>query len=135
MHIEKPGQAYLLIAGISQEAGQIANVIAVQRIEPEVPVVAVELVLSPQTLDGIDELEDVIVGRQVEHFAVVLTLQTPRNTFSVLGCQLHDGTLGYHFFAGAWHNRVEDDAVLVVHVKAWDDLGSTHIAYDNSINI
>jgi hypothetical protein len=82
VHIEKPGQAYLLIAGISQEAGQIANVIAVQRIEPEVPVVAVELVLSPQTLDGIDELEDVIVGRQVEHFAVVLTLQTPRNTFS-----------------------------------------------------
>lgn len=127
VHVQVARQADLFAARVGQIARQVADVIPIERIKVEKPVLTVQLVIGPQTLYGILELEHVVVSGQVEDFAVVLTMQTPANALAILGRQLDDGALGAHVFAGTRHDGIEYDAILVSHIKARYDLGQ-HVA-------
>jgi len=128
VNVQESSERHFLCAGIGQKAGQVADIVSIQGVEVQVPVVAVELMLGPQSLYGVVELEDLIVSCQIEHFAVVLTLQPPGYTLAVLRRQLHNCTLSGHRFAGSWHDRIEYDSVLVFQVKARNDLGIAFIS-------
>lgn len=126
MNIEISSQADFLFARIGEIASQVANVISVERIEDEIPVLAVELVIGPEALNGILELKHVVVGGQVEDLAVVLAVEAPTHALAVLGRELNHCTLGCDHFSCARHDRVEDYTVLIAHVEARDNFAPYH---------